>query len=447
MRRRLNVKGILLLLGGLVLFGLATHFVHGFQVKRQAGSLLKQAERAENAKEYRLAIDYLRRYLGFRPGETDALARYGRLLAREDIATTPRAGLFAMSILESALRRDPARDEDRRLLVDLGFRLNRHKDVQFHIEYLLGLTEGADTAKQIAQVLKEDSNKSELVGKLALCHEVQRRFPQARTFYELAVRHAPDEVVNYVGLARLLQERTDDVLRTSKDPKTKTKTRETPLLLRTQADELLDSLVKTNPRSSKSYVARAQYRRRYPLRAGREATLEAVERDLELALQLAGVDAEVLLALADLAVDQNRPSQARKFLLQGREKNPGDWRMYQALSRLERSLNRSDDALTHIREGLDKLPERFELLWEHADLLVAIGSDDARAAIDRLKSKGVQQAELDVLSARLLIRMGSKGKWAKPSGCSSTLTPNCSVGRTGSDRPSWRHCWSRATSC
>jgi Tfp pilus assembly protein PilF len=399
-KRRLNVKGILFLLGGLVVFGLLTHFLHAYQVKRHAGSLLQQAERAENAKEYRLAIDCLGRYLGFRPGDTDALAHYGRLLAREDIATTPQARLFANSILESVLRRDPARDEERRLLIDLGFRLYRHRDAQYHIEFLLGLKDRKDAQEQLGTVLKQDPKKGELVGKIAECLEAQRKFPEARQFYELGVRFVPDDAANYIGLARLLRVQTDEVRQN----------RETPAALHQQADQLMDRLVKANPRTSRSFVARAQYHRWYPLPAGSEATLADMERDLQQALALAGGDdAEVLLSLADLAGDKNSPSQARKFLLRGRTKHPDDWRMYHALSRLERSLNHPDEALSWLNQGLEKLPGRLELLWEHADLLVTTGSSEAPAAVERLNSKGVAQAERDVLSARLLIR---ELKWA-----------------------------------
>jgi predicted Zn-dependent protease len=411
MRRRFNAKGLLALLGGVVVFALGTHFLHAYQVKRHAGTLIKQAERAEQAKQYRGAINYLRLYLGFRPEDTDALAHYGRLVAREDMATNRRSRMFAVLILDSVLRRDPTRDEERRLLINLGLRLDRYNDVLYQIEYLLGLKKGEDAEKQLARALKEDPKKGELVGKLAECHEAQRSFLQARKFYELAVRILPDEPANYVGLARVLREHTAEVILITKDPKTrKIISRETPAALHQQADELFDRLVKANPGASRSYVARAQYRRRYPLPAGREATLEAMERDLRQALQLAPDDADVLLSLAEVAVDQNRTSQAREFLLRGLVKDRHDWRMYQALSRLERGLNRSKEALSHLQEGLNELPDRFELLWEHADLLVAIGSGEAQKAIKQLKSKGVAQDELDVLSARLLIR---ERKWAE----------------------------------
>jgi hypothetical protein len=66
--------------------------------------------------------------------------------------------------------------------------------------------------------------------------------------------------------------------------------------------------------------------------------------------------------------------------------------------------------LLHPCEGLKLLPEQVELLWEVADLLVAIGSSEAASAIERLERKGVPQAERDVLSARLLVR---EQKWAE----------------------------------
>jgi Tfp pilus assembly protein PilF len=404
MRRRLNVKMLLALVGGAALSGLALHLLHGYQVKKQAGSLLEQADRAEKKSQHRLAIDYLRRYLAFKPVDTGALARFGRLLARADVAVSEKDGLFALAILESVLRRDPTRDDERRLLIELGLRLRNHKDVQYHTESLLGLKNGEDAGKHLAGVLKEDPRKGVLVGRLAMCHEAQKHYRQARTFYELAVRHAPDEVTNYVGLSSLLREHTDKVLRTGKDARK----RETPAALHRHADQLLDDLVQANPGNARSYLARAQYRRRYSLAAGREATSAAIDSDLREALKRGG-GAEVLLALAGLAADQDHPEMAREVLLRARKTHTQDWRVYRALARLERGLNRFDEALRHLREGLRELPDRIELLLEHADLLAVLGSSEARPAIDRLKSAGVPAAELAVLSARLLTR---ERKWA-----------------------------------
>jgi predicted Zn-dependent protease len=406
MRRRLKNRKLLVLLGCALMFGLGVHFLHGYQVKRQAGSLLGQAERAERQKQYQTAIDYLRRYLGFQPRDTDTLARYGRLLAREDVSTDKRASLRALAVVETLLRRDPTRDEERRLAVELGIRLESYKDAQYHLEYLLGLNGGPGAQEHLNRVLKEDPSKGYLVGKLAACHEAQRNYRRAREFYEFAVRTAPGDVASCVALAHLLREHTDEVLR----PGRERKDRETALALHRQADELLDGLVSADTSSPRGYVARAKYRRRYPLAAGREATLDAVERDLRQALKLAGDDAEVLLSLAELAAGRKDPAEARRLLLRGLARHQRDRRVYLALSRLEWTANRPDEAIRHLRNGLRALPGRLELLWAYAELLVATGSAEAPGAVNQLRRKGVPQPDLDVLSARLLIR---EQKWAE----------------------------------
>jgi predicted Zn-dependent protease len=405
-RRRLDNRKLLALLGCVLMFGLGVHFLHGYQVKRQAGGLLKQANRAEQQKQYQTAIDYLRRYLGFQPRDTDTLARYGRLLAREDVSTNKRAAFRALAVLESLLRRDPARGEDRRLVIELSLRLEAYKDAQYHLEYLLRVKGGRGLQQQLDRALNEDPSKGDLFGKLAACHEAQRNYSQARDCYELAVGSAPGDVASCVGLAHLLRDHGEEVLRPGKEGKD----RETLASLQQRADQLLDRLVNADTSSPRGYVARAQYRRRYPLPAGREATLEAVERDLRQALKLAGDDAEVLLGLAELAGDRNDPSAARELLLRGLAGHRRDWRMYLALSRLEWAANRHDEGLSHLRKGLKVLPGHLELLWDYADLLIASGSDEAPAAVKQLQRKGVPQPELDVLSARLLIR---QRKWAE----------------------------------
>jgi len=47
MTRMLNLKFLACLLGGIVLLGTGIHFLHGFQVKRNASALLEQAKKKE----------------------------------------------------------------------------------------------------------------------------------------------------------------------------------------------------------------------------------------------------------------------------------------------------------------------------------------------------------------------------------------------------------------
>src|SRR5205085_9037554 len=90
------------------------HFLHAYQIRRNAGVLREQAESALALKDYQRAVTYFRQYLGFVPTDIDAFADYALLLTHDKIATTQRARLHAFLSLESVLRSDANRTEVRR---------------------------------------------------------------------------------------------------------------------------------------------------------------------------------------------------------------------------------------------------------------------------------------------------------------------------------------------
>src|SRR3954452_12238011 len=108
MRRRLNVKFLIGLLVVTALLGGGVHLVHGFQVKRNAGALLRRAEQAEKKGDLEEDEKYLSRYLVYRPDDADALARYALLLDKRDTAGKGRVRV--LTVLEQVLRRAPDRD-------------------------------------------------------------------------------------------------------------------------------------------------------------------------------------------------------------------------------------------------------------------------------------------------------------------------------------------------
>src|SRR4051794_23354891 len=103
MNRRVNVKLLAFLVGATFLFALGVHFLHGFQERRNASALLRQADRAAEQGQREQAVAHLRTYLGFAPNDTDALGRYGMLLSQQ--AGNTNARLQAMDVLEQVLRR------------------------------------------------------------------------------------------------------------------------------------------------------------------------------------------------------------------------------------------------------------------------------------------------------------------------------------------------------
>src|SRR5439155_574675 len=96
MHKRLNWRFGLYLLTSLAVLGTGTHFLHGYQVRHNAGGLLDRARAAEEQGDLAKAADYLGRYLGLEPTDADALARYGLLLANEQLAKSARARFQAM---------------------------------------------------------------------------------------------------------------------------------------------------------------------------------------------------------------------------------------------------------------------------------------------------------------------------------------------------------------
>ena len=135
MRRQLNRRFLCWLLAGLSVVGVGTHVLHAYQVRRNAGNLLHQADLAEQRGEPSASADYLGRYLGLVPDDTDALVKYGLTLSK--LAKNSRSRTQAFFTLEQGLRQAPHRDDVRRELVTLAFALNRLDDAREHLFVLL----------------------------------------------------------------------------------------------------------------------------------------------------------------------------------------------------------------------------------------------------------------------------------------------------------------------
>src|SRR5688572_12895617 len=107
---RVNWKflGILVVVVAAVAVG--THLRYRQQVGSQAGLLMQLADTAEAQGELGKAVSYLRRYLVFSPGDTDARARFGLLMNRQ--ARSPQELLQSYMVLDEVLRRDAERVAD-----------------------------------------------------------------------------------------------------------------------------------------------------------------------------------------------------------------------------------------------------------------------------------------------------------------------------------------------
>lgn len=378
-RKKLNYRFIACMLIGTAVFGVGVHFVHGYQIKRNAIILLHQADQAKEQKDYAQEIQHLALYLGFEPDKTEARIRYGEALHEQAKQVGSRRGLRAAFFqLDTVLRREPQRSDVRRRQVDIAMSVGLFSDALAHIQRLY----------------KDAPKDAELEQKMGLCHERLGRFPEAVRDYEKAIEHSPEQIENYVRLALVSRERLEKI---------------------EKADLAMDKMVEANPKSFQAYLARAQYRLRFHAQSPGE--IEKARADVRQARQLSPEEPEVVLAAAQVEQAQGKLDEARKVLLEGIQAHPKDPRPYLALIAVEVREDKTKEALAHVRKGLKEVPEKDErygdLLHAKADLLVQSGEvKEAEETIARLRQMKYARPLLDYLQARLYVH---ESEWSKAS--------------------------------
>lgn len=382
-RKTLNVKWTLILLGCVALLGTGVHFLHGFQVRRNASMLLFLADKAEQAGELQKAAEYASRYLGLVPTDPEGAAKLGLLLANPVLAKTPRAVERAYLKLGDALRLDPSREDIRRRAVDMAL----HPMVQ----------RPWDALEHLAKLpVDKDADLLSLRGR---CHESLREFPQARADYEAIIQLPEADCAHYLRLATLL--RRHGAAAASKATSNSAQKKNAPDI-HLEADQTIAQMLKRHDKSHRSHLFAAAYFKEFLARTDPKTAGELVAEHIRRALKLAPNEVDVQLAFAELEQENNNTDSARKVLEKGLKQHPDDWRLYQARARLEVLDRKNETALTVLRDGIKKLPNQIDLQWNLALLLAHQGKDqEAKDAIVRLAKQGFPQPELDFLEAHI----------------------------------------------
>lgn len=357
MRRKLNLRVLACLALGLPVLAAGVHLLHGRQVQRNAGTLLQQADRAEEQGDRAAAVDYLQRYLSLSRADAAVWARLGLLLNRQAVSYPEH--MKAFFVIEQALRLDPEQHDARRQLARIALNLRRHGDAREHLHVLL-------------RTFPDDAELEDLQGQ---CAVAAARFAEADQWWERAARHAPAQVDYRVRRAYLLRRR----LKRPED-----------------ADRVMEELIAANPRLATAYLARGRYRAEFD---GNEPAAS----DIAQALRLAPDDAEILLAAADLDLARNRPEEARSHLEAGIRKHPRDGRFLLSMARLELRAGRRAPAADYLRRSVRLLTD-FSTRWTAADLLLDAGDrDTARIVLAEVEKAGFSRPQVDYLRARLQI--------------------------------------------
>ena len=365
MKRRLDVRFLVVLLLAAAALGGGGHFLHGYQVKRNAGYLDDRARKAEEGKDVPAALNYLSRYLAVRPDDAGARGRYGILLAK--VAKTEREKEQAFVTLERALREDPGLADVREVSAELAIALARYADARGHLNTLLG----------------DRPNDERLTNLLGLSLEASGQLAEAAELFEQAIKYDRGRVEFYARLAALYR-RTDQA---------------------DKADQVMGRLLEANPDSIRARLAAVRYHREH----GRLAQAQA-----ELARLRAGRDADdkdVLLASADVALAGGNLDAARDVFRRGIEKHPGEPQFYIGLADVTLRKGQRAEAASFLRKAVEVAPERSPYVWAIADLLIT--ADEPREAgklVDRLDTEGASAAPVEYLRARLWLGEGRARK-------------------------------------
>ena len=359
MRFSLNYRLLALLVVGTLAAAGSVYLIHEYQVRRTAGVLLSRAEKVGREGKKQEELDLLKRYLAHRPADIDALEKYGLILAGDDAG---ESRVRAMETLERVLARDPSRLNARKKAADLAWKLGQVEAARAHYEFLESSTPGGDAYSEEG---------------LGRCEERVKRYPEAVSWLEKAIKRDSSMIDAYARLARLLRGRM-------KKPDL------ADLVM--DAREIKTGLIAENPESARAYLGRALYRREFAIPGG--------EEDLKKALALAPDEADVLMASAQVSPTD----QAIRLLEHGIEVHPDDPRFYEALAMTEVLAGRRDRAIDELGKGLRRLPENQDLRWMLTELNIDAGRrDEAAAEIKKLRNPNYPGAPADFLEARLLL--------------------------------------------
>jgi tetratricopeptide (TPR) repeat protein len=364
MKRQLSLKALLVLLVALLL-GTGTHFLHAYQVSRNARALRDQAEREQGQGNTEAALRYLDSYLQLRPRDDEARERFLSLLAGQPRGRADRERVLLE--LERVLGSNPGRDDLRRQAAKAALGLGRPDDALVHLNLL-------------AEMLPDDAGVRELRGDaLAL----KMRYADAAKAYAEAVKIDPHRVTCYAARATLLQTRLED-------PR--------------GADDVIAEMRRANEGSAKALLAWARYQLEFK---GSGERVEAREEILANINKLADEEPDALLLAAEIEQADRNLDAARDLLRRGMDRSPEDYRYPLALARVELAAGRPGKARRLVTKARQHLPDRVMAVFAAAELLLDAGAtEDARSLMGRFGHDELSSGIRSYLAARLDMAIG-----------------------------------------
>ncbi|MBI2804433.1 MAG: tetratricopeptide repeat protein [Planctomycetes bacterium] len=365
MRRKLNVKLVAIVFGGLLVVGAAVHFVHGYQLARNAHRLLERADDARGENDLDRALTLYDQYLKFVPNDVETVQKYARALDQRARSGDERVQVVLK--MEQVLRVKPGEH-------DLRFRL---------VHNLIALDRYPEALSQLRKLQGVWHDKAQVLHMIGWCQDAQKEYAQAVRSFEEAKRTNPKQLASYHLLAEVLQDRLNQP---------------------DEAAKAMDEMIQKNPASWEAYLSRARFHRR----RGEEKPARV---DLERALELSPKQPEVILEVADAARFRGDWRHAVDLLTTGSKLYPGDERFYIELARVKMQAGKPGEAIVHLKQGRQHAPKSAELAVLTIDLMIEQGAlTEAAKKTAELIQTGGQSGLTSYLQARLSL---AEKKWSE----------------------------------
>ncbi|MEX0676657.1 MAG: tetratricopeptide repeat protein [Pirellulales bacterium] len=370
--RRLNVKLALWLVGITVFSMVGVHFLHGYQLDRNADFLKVQAEKASKAGNAKEAIKQYNQYLRHRDDRNGykALAELVVDVAKEADAT--RSDKFrAYNILEEAIRRHSDLDEVRASLVDYTMMMRRFADAQDHISILKEHGKN-DPELEYKSALCYFLNGDEELARKKLCEMVG--FDEVSEQFAEAPPRAAKEIRAFGLLARVLRNKSDG---------------------EAQADLVIQQVVKWNPDSKDAHLMRGQYLLGLretisddlpDSKKRKDELLAEGKAEFDKAFELSPDDADAILAVAHTAMLEENHAKAQELLERARKEHPDRQEVYVRLAALALKQGNKDQANEQLQKGLEQAKDTRGILEQLIEVQFQLNDLDAvRATCEKMR--------------------------------------------------------------
>jgi tetratricopeptide (TPR) repeat protein len=379
--RRLNVKLTLWLIGITVFSVVSVHFLHAYQIDRNAGVLKVLAEQAVTDGDKREAVKQYNQYLRHRDDPQAYSVLAGLVVDIANDTDANRQDKYrAYTILQEAIRRHPELDDVRHRLVDYTLKIGGFAEAAEHIQYLIN--QGPKTP--------------DLDYKMARCNLVMGEKPKAL-----------ERLYGLVGYDPRSEQFSSDV------PPAAQKDAPVPeafellanLLYRETngakvADQVMLQLVKWNDTAT-AHLMRANYLQATAAAAYKPdseefaAAYKEAKKELDRAVELEPDTPEVLLQAAGYAMAERKLDKAEELLNAALKEHPERQDVYLRFYQLKLMQNDLAGAAEHLKLGLKKAQETSLILEKLADIQFQMNDLDAvRETVKLMNEKGTFNIEL-----------------------------------------------------